>query len=131
MGEVSWILILAAVAIIILLCSSKRRMLGGVNFRADNEPKDACSWLLQDGYSKDVVAACNSYSGICGRASGSRQALDISETFEPFQVQDALMQYRDDLRSVGTNKAMCKSPMQCDSSTPCPNFLGCVKGICQ
>jgi hypothetical protein len=126
-----------------LSCSEKRD-----NF---TEPKDACAYLAQDGYSKDFVKSCYDYMKICGNGSGAAEALSMSEMYETFDAKAGEAAYAAEVARVSSNKSQCMPPMPCgsmsdpagqtytydedsgqyipDSSvrvqTPCPSFLGC------
>ena len=135
-----------------LSCSSVQNFLG---LDEETEPKDVCSWLAQDGYSKSAVSSCRSYNKICGEGSGASEALNISESYDPTDPR-VDQSYKSDVAQVSQNPKNCAEPLKCgpvaDPSgqtytwdvangvwvpnpqkmvdTPCPNFLKCTGGAC-
>ena len=115
------------------------------------EPKDACGYLAQDGYSKDFVGSCYDYTKICGRGSGAAEALNMAEMFETFDAKAGEVAYAAEVAKVTADRGMCTPPMPCGMipdpvgqtytynedtgqyslnpplkvQTPCPAFLGC------
>lgn len=138
------ILVLLCVYLLFVRPCSKRR-------DRFTEPKDACAYLAQDGYSKDFVGYCYDYMKICGKGSGAAEALSMSETFEPFDSKAGEAAYASEVSKVSADKSQCAAPMVCgnmpdpagqtytydeesgryvpnaptDIQTPCPKFLGC------
>lgn len=106
-----------------------------------SEPKNACEWLEQDGYSDKVVNACNQYSSVCGNGSSAAQALEISEQYDPYD-EHALTEYNKLLQDAKKSKSECHPSMKCgqiqSSEDPskkiqvnCLPFLSCTSGACQ
>lgn len=125
--------------------------------RKDNfdttEPTDSCGKLARDGYSKDFVGSCYDYMKICGKGSGSSEALTMAEMFESFgpDIKNGEVAYAAEVAKVTADKSQCAKPMKCGMipdpagqtstynmdtgqyslgpplriQTPCPDFLGC------
>ena len=81
-----------------------------------------CSWLKQEGYSVNVVTACENYQNFNGFPSTASLVLNVSENFEPFEDNSTVAYI------VGAPKM---NPLSCSQSDPCPPIgVSCQKDAC-